>query len=77
MGLSCGFYPGMGPGEHQDGTAATFDQARAEFQAAWLRILPMLTEADFQEWRDQRDFTAWKYAADAIAERPMSMLLRR
>jgi hypothetical protein len=25
-------------------------------------ILPTLTEADFQEWRDQRDWTAWKYA---------------
>ena len=24
----CGFYPGSHPGEHQSGTAATFDQAR-------------------------------------------------
>ena len=30
-GWSCGFYPGMKPGEHQDGTAATFEAARADF----------------------------------------------
>jgi hypothetical protein len=59
---SCGFYPGMEPGQHQDGTAVDFEHARADFEAAWLRILPTLTEADFQEWRDERDSTAWKYA---------------
>jgi hypothetical protein len=26
----CGFYPGSEPGEFRDGTAATFDQARAD-----------------------------------------------
>jgi hypothetical protein len=26
---SCGFYPGSHPGEHTNGTAETFDQARA------------------------------------------------
>ena len=31
MGLEfCGFYPGSEPGEFRDGTAATFDQARAD-----------------------------------------------
>jgi hypothetical protein len=35
-GWSCGFYPGSHPREHQSGTAATFDQARADFEAAWL-----------------------------------------
>jgi hypothetical protein len=25
----CGFYPGIRPGEHTNGTAATFGQARA------------------------------------------------
>jgi hypothetical protein len=57
-----GFYPGMGAGKHQDGRAADFDHARADFEAAWRRILPTHTEADFQEWRDQHHFTAWKYA---------------
>jgi hypothetical protein len=32
---NCGFYPGSHPGEHQDGTAATFDEARSDFEAAW------------------------------------------
>ena len=58
----CGFYPGMEPGEYQDGTAIDFDHARADFEAAWRRILPTRTEANFQEWRDQRDATARKYA---------------
>jgi hypothetical protein len=58
----CGFYPGMEPGEHQDGTAVDIDRACAEFEAAWLRILPKLSEADFQAWRDERDWTAQKYA---------------
>jgi hypothetical protein len=29
---SCGFYPGSHPREHQDGTAATFEEARADFE---------------------------------------------
>jgi hypothetical protein len=28
----CGFYPGSKPGEQRGGSAATFDQARAEFE---------------------------------------------
>src|ERR1700704_1957354 len=58
----CGFYPGSHPGEHQNGTAATFDQARSDFEAAWKVFLANRTEADFQAWRDQRDWTARKYA---------------
>ena len=30
-GWSCGFYPGSEPGEHSDGSAPTFDEARAGF----------------------------------------------
>jgi hypothetical protein len=55
---SCGFYPGSHPGEHQGGTAQTFDQARADFEAAWPVFLAKRTEADFEAWRDQRDWTA-------------------
>src|ERR1700737_486542 len=61
-GWICGFYPGSQPGEHQTGTAATFDQARADFEAAWRVFLSNRTEADFQAWRDERDSTARKYA---------------
>ena len=57
----CGFYPGSHPGEQRGGTAGTFDQARAAFEAAWRVYLPKRSEADFQAWRDQRDWTAEKY----------------
>ena len=30
----CGFYPGSEPGDCTSGTAATFDQARADFEEA-------------------------------------------
>jgi hypothetical protein len=62
-GWRCGFYPGSRPGECTGGTAADFDQARTAFEAAWRVFLPKRTEADFQAWRDQRDWTARKYAA--------------
>jgi hypothetical protein len=35
-GWDCGFYPGSHPGEHQSGTAATFDQARADFPRVFI-----------------------------------------
>jgi hypothetical protein len=59
---SCGFYPGSHPGEHQSDTAATFEQVRADFERAWLVFLSKRTEADFQAWRDERDWTERKYA---------------
>lgn len=57
----CGFYPGTEPGEDTNGTAATFEQARADFEMAWLVFSDRRSEADFQAWRDQRGFTTWKY----------------
>ena len=59
---SCGFYPGSEPGEISSDTAATFEEARADFERAWQVFLSNRTEADFQAWRDQRDWTARKYA---------------
>src|SRR5712675_442795 len=59
---SCGFYPGSHPREHQSDTAATVAEARADFESAWQVFLSKRTEADFQAWRDQRDWTARKYA---------------
>jgi len=38
-GWICGFYPGSESGEYTDGTAATFDQARVDFEAAWRVFL--------------------------------------
>jgi hypothetical protein len=68
---NCGFYPGTEPGEQKTGSAATFEIARAQFQAAWLVRLSRRTETDFQAWRDDQAFTAWKYAMwDAGAKLP-------
>ena len=39
----CGFYPGSHPGEHQDGTAASFEGARSDFEAAWKLFLAKRT----------------------------------
>jgi hypothetical protein len=44
----CGFFPGSRPGECTGGTAETFDEARADFEAAWKVFLSNRTEADFQ-----------------------------
>ena len=48
-------------GRETHGTAATFDQARVEFEEAWRVFLSNRTESDFQEWRAEQAFTAWKY----------------
>ncbi len=61
-GWACGFYPGSHPGEHETGTAPTFDEARSDFERAWARFRAKRTEADFEAWRHQRDWTARKYA---------------
>ena len=61
----------MEPGQSRNGTAINFEEARADFEAAWCTILPMLIEENFQEWRQQRDWTAWKYAmCDASIKLP-------
>lgn len=57
---SCGFYPGVDPGEHRSGVAETFETARADFQTAWIELALSLTEADYETWRRQRDWGAWK-----------------
>jgi hypothetical protein len=57
----CGFYPGARPGECTSGTAKTFDQARADFEAAWKVFFSNRTDADLQACRDQEAWTAEKY----------------
>jgi hypothetical protein len=44
----CGFYPGCEPGEIRGGDAATFEEAREAFEAAWRIFLAGCTEADFR-----------------------------
>jgi hypothetical protein len=60
-GWQCGFYPLSHRGEHAEGTAGSFKQARADFEAAWTEYLLKCTPADFLEYRRQRARTAWKY----------------
>jgi hypothetical protein len=59
---TCGFYPACDCGRLERGIAADFFTARAAFETAWRRLLPRLTETDFQEYRRERAVTAWKYA---------------
>jgi len=59
---SCGFRPASERVQAERGIAPDFSQARVAFQAAWLRLLPKLTESDFQEYRRERAFRDWKYA---------------
>jgi hypothetical protein len=58
----CGFYPGCNASEHRAGSAPSFDQARSNFESAWRIYSAARTEADYQTWRDQRDWTTRKYA---------------
>jgi hypothetical protein len=58
---NCGFYPLDHRGKRCSGTAATFEAARADFEAAWQAYLPLCTEADFLDHRRQRAFTTWNY----------------
>ncbi len=69
MGMVLRLLPRRPSAECADGTAATFDQARADFEKAWRVFLSNRTEADFQAWRDQRDWTARKYAMWERGER--------
>jgi hypothetical protein len=66
---SCGFYPGCEPGEHTYGTSPTFEEARADFERAWVVLLSNRTERDFEEYRDARDFHAWKDAMRAAGKK--------
>jgi hypothetical protein len=65
----CGFYPGSRPGGCSSGSAASFEEARAAFEAAWRAFLAKRTEADFEAWRDQQAWTAEKYRRFDCGER--------
>jgi hypothetical protein len=65
----CGFYPGSDPGEQDGDTAPTFEQACADFEVAWRAFSARRSPADYKAWRDQRDWTARKYAMRERGER--------
>jgi hypothetical protein len=62
MDWACGFYPICDRGQLERGIAADFFKARAAFEETWQRLLPKLTESDFQEYRREHAWTVWKYA---------------
>ena len=41
----------------------------SKFETAWHELSATKTEADYQAWRDQRDFTARKYAKRTRGEK--------
>ena len=55
---SCGFYPGLHPGQHRGGTVATFAETRAGFEADWSDLLPEIADAAFGEFGSDREFGA-------------------
>lgn len=57
MGIDLASIRGASPA-----SAVDFEHARADFEVAWGRLLTTRTEANFQEWRDQLDWTARKNA---------------
>jgi hypothetical protein len=71
---SCGFYPGCEPGEQVSGTAADFFTARRDFELAWRELSTKKTEADYQVWRDARDWTERKCAMWARREKLPSQI---
>jgi hypothetical protein len=76
-GWHCGFYPASHAGIREDGIADTFEQARADFEAAWARVLPRCTDADFTEHREQRAFVKWKYRMwDSGCRMPTQTVMR-
>jgi hypothetical protein len=70
MGLAVRVLSGSSPGECTSGTAASFWEARTAFEDAWRVFLANRTEADFQAWRDERDWTERKYALFDAGQRP-------
>jgi hypothetical protein len=59
----CSFHPGSHPGEHQDGTAASFEGARSDFDAAWKVFLAKRTIAETKyadEVRMRPRFMQWR-----------------
>jgi hypothetical protein len=57
-GRSCGFYPGLNPGQRRAGIAETFEDARVAFEVAWSDLLPDVPVDAFAEWRHDRDWRA-------------------
>ncbi len=73
-GWSCGFYPGLHPGQHRSGTAENFEAARAGFEAGWNALLPEIPDGAFDEHRRDRECRAEIAAVHARGEKLPSEL---
>lgn len=59
---SVGFHcRGANPGDFKGSTSVSLESARRDCLPAWLKCAQARTPEDFEEWRDNRDHTAWKY----------------
>jgi hypothetical protein len=73
-GWSCGFYPGLHPGQHRSGTAENFEAARAGLEAYWNALLPEIADGAFDAYRRHREFRAAIAAVHARGEKLPSEL---
>lgn len=71
---SCGFYPGLHPAQHRYGIGATFDEARAGFEADWKALLPDIPEGAFEEYRRDREARAEVRAAHGRGDKLPSQI---
>lgn len=76
-----GFYPGLQSGQPRSGSAPTFEAARTEFEAAWSKVLPIVPDGAFDEWRYDGDRRAEMKAKCTRGEKldskiPSSLRLR-
>jgi hypothetical protein len=62
MGMAMRLLSGVKARRADMGQRASFDLARDGFEKAWRVFSSRRTEAAYQAWRDQRDWTARKYA---------------
>jgi hypothetical protein len=53
---------GLHSGQYRYGSAATFDQASADFEAAWADLLPHIRAGAFNEYRRDRDRRAKRHS---------------
>ena len=60
-GWKCSFYPGLEPGQHRDGCARNYKEARDAFEIAWRHLLPLLQSANFEAYRRAQAFHKWRH----------------
>jgi hypothetical protein len=73
-GWNCGFYPGSPSRGMHERHGRQLRKGPRRFWAGMEDLFLKRTEADFQEWRDQRDWTERKYAMWARGEKLPSQI---